>query len=467
MGAVALAAVAGCQESSTADGTPTGTTTETPTSSEEEETEPEETEESEDDSVQESVTFVRNVEEVRGHLTSSVALLNDDRPEDAALHAGHGSDYYAPVLTPLRDEDPELATDLRGHISGLQSEIESRTISEYETYINDEVFPLLTDAVEAVVDSETRNTQSFNVRVMNALAGRIADEYSAAVPSAGTIDLVGEYWDGRGFLTRIEERYDTLSDFTAGSETIESLRTEMENIEAADTIVQSTLSFRIETAAAVPLAMADIDSESEAVTYLRNLEELRGHFASSVALLESGNESAATLHAGHGADYITALLPAVHNAEASMAEELLEQILSVDEVVADGADAYADHVNNEVLPAVNEIPSTAVPSEYTDSTGVSAAVIVALANRVDDEYSAAVTDDEVIELYGEYWDARGFLTRMEERFEDIESDLDSETTDAVSDELETLRTELETAATPDDVSGSVEELDNLLADTAV
>lgn len=463
IGAVALAAAAGCQESA-ADETPTPTATETPTESDSEGTE---TAESEDDSVQASVTFVRNVEEVRGHLTSSVALLNEDRPEDAALHAGHGSDYYAPVLTPLRDEDPELATDLRGHLTGLDEEVESSTASEYETYVNDEVFPLLTDAVEAVVDSETRNTQSFDVRVMNALADRIADEYSAAVPEAGTIDLVGEYWDGRGFLTRIEERYDSLSDFTAGSETLDSLRTEMEDIESAETVVQSTLSFRVETTAAVPLPGARIDGESEAVTYLRNLEELRGHFESSVTLVESDNESAAGLHAGHGADYVATLLPAVEYEDSAMATELLDQLLGVEEYVDDGATAYPDHINDEVLPAVDEIPAMAVPGEYTDSTAVSAGVIVELAHRVDDEYSAAVTDDEVIELYGEYWDARGFLTRMEERFSDIESDIDGETADAVSSELETLRTELETTATPDDVSGSVEALDSLLGDTAV
>jgi hypothetical protein len=413
-----------------------------------------------------AVTFVRNVEEVRGHLTSSVSLLENERPEDAALHAGHGSDYFGPVLPEVRDVDPELATELRGHIAGLEGQVRSSDADEYEAYVTDEVFPLLDSAVEAVVPSDIRDQQAFDVRVMNALAGRIADEYTAAVPSAGTIDLPGEYWDGRGFLTRIEARYEGLDDFSAGSDALDSLRTEIEDVEAASTVRGTTLAFRVATAAAVPLPSARVEDRETAVTYLRNFEELRGHLAASVALIEAGHESAAGLHAGHGGDYITALLPAVMAADTEAGESLLDLLLGVDDRIEEGADAYTAHINDEVLPAVADIPAIAVPSEYTDDASVTAAVAVALAGRVEDEYTAAVTDEEVIELYGEYWDARGFLTRIETLVGDIESELDEETEAELTEQLETLRTELETAAPPAAVADTIEEITELLSETA-
>ncbi len=413
-----------------------------------------------------AVTFVRNVEEVRGHLTSSATLLANGRPDDAALHAGHGSDYFGPVLPEVRDVDPELATELRGHLSELEGQVRSMNGDEYETYVTDEVFPLLADAVGAVVPSDIRDSLAFDVRVMNALAGRIADEYTAAVPSPGTIELAGEYWDGLGFLTRIETRHEQLSDFSAGGDALDRLRTEMEDVEAASAVLGETLAFRVATAAAVPLPSATVEERETAVTYLRNFEELRGHLAASIALVEAGHESAAGLHAGHGGDYITALLPAVTAADAETGTELLDLLLGVDERVEDGADAYTAHINDEVLPAVGDIPSVAVPSEYTDETGVTAAVVVSLAGRLEDEYAAAVTDEEVIELYGEYWDARGFLTRIEELVSEMASELADDTAESLNGELATLRTELETAAPPADVAGSTERITDLLSETA-
>ena len=71
-----------------------------------------------------------------------------------------------------------------------------------------------------------------------------------------------------------------------------------------------------------------------------------------------------------------------------------------------------------------------------------------------------------IELYGEYWDARGFLARMEARFEAMAPDLDGETRSAVDEELGILREELETARPPWDVENSVAALHRLLDDLA-
>ncbi|MFB6280649.1 MAG: hypothetical protein ABEH40_01350 [Haloferacaceae archaeon] len=416
-------------------------------------------------SVEEAVAYVRNVEEVRGHLASSATLLERGRREDAAVHAKHPTDYFGAILPRLRDVDPDLATRLRARLRAPGQRIGTAEASAYRTYIDEQVLPALDRAVEAVVPEGTRTATGFGVRVMNALAGRIADEYAAAVPEAGSIELVGEYWDARGFLVRIEERYADVESALggAGGDALGQLRTGVEDVAVASEVIGTTLAFRVATAAAADLPSARVEDRAEAVTYVRNLEEVRGHLASSMALIDAGDESAAAFHAGHAADYIATLLPPVRRADPELADRLLTRLLAVDERIGDG---YREHVTGRVMPMLDRVPSVAVPDEYVGRTSFDAAVILALARRIEDEYAAAVTEDEVIELYGEYWDARGFLARIEERFERIESDLDGETAESVSGELDVLRTELETAATPADVAGSVEALEAALGDVA-
>lgn len=420
------------------------------------------------DSMGTAVEYVRNVEEVWGHLTSSASLLEQGRREDAALHAGHPSDYFAAILPPLRDTNPELATRVRAMLKTPAQRVRSAAANDYRRYLNEEVFPMLDRAVETVVHSDLREPASFNVRIMNALAGRIAEEYSAAVPSAGTVELAGEYWDGRGFLVRIEawhaQTESTLEG--AGSETLSELRTEMEEISAAGDVRETTLRFRMETAAAADLPSATVEGRNDALTYVRNVEEVRGHLAASTSLAAVGDEDAA-LHSGHASDYVMTILPPVQAANAELATRLFDRMVGANERLASMSPGeYEEFVTGEVMPVLDRAVSTAVPDEYAGSTSFDAAVLLALADRLADEYEAAVTDDEVIELYGEYWDARGFLIRMERRFSGFESDLDGETRSEVSEELDILRQELETVRPPWDVVGSVEALHDMLDEVA-
>jgi hypothetical protein len=420
------------------------------------------------ESTETAVAYVRNVEEVRGHLVSATTLLERDRREDAALHAGHGADYFVAILPPVRDEDPTLATRLRARLNEVPERVESDDASAFDAFVTEEVYPLLDDAVELVVDGETRNSTAFDVRVMNALAGRIADEYDAAVTADGTVRKDGEYWDGRGFLVRIEERYDEVGPAVAdaGSDSLGRLRSEMEALDPPSVVVGTTREFRVRTTAAADLPSATVEGREDALAYVRSADEVRGHLRSSVVLAEAGSRDAG-LHAGHGSDYLLTLLPPVRRVDSDLAERLFDRIEAVDDRAGSATAAeYERYVTEDVLPLVDEAVSVAVPAEYTDNTSFDAAVLLALADRVVDEYDAAVTDDEAIELYGEYWDARGFLARMEDRFDGMASDLDSETRSAVDEELGILRRELETARPSWDVENSVAALHRMLDDVA-
>ncbi len=415
-----------------------------------------------------AVAYVRNVEEVHGHLTSSVNLLERGRQSDAALHAGHPTDYFSAILPPLRDEDPALATELRGAMKTPASRVESDSASAYRQHINNEIRPLLDSAVETVIDSEFRDSTGFSVSVMNALAGRIAGEYTAAVPSAGTVDLVGEYWDARGFLNRIENRHasDGSAIDGAGGETLSSLRSEIEAVAAAGEIGELTSQFRMETAGAAETESATIHNREEALAYVRNVEEVKGHLHSSVELAEAGAETA-SLHAGHPTDYTATILPPLQRVDPELASRVHEHLFAPSErLESDSASEFETFVTDEVYPVLDEAIATAVPGEYTGTTSFDAAVFLALADRLNGEYGKAVPEGETIELYGEYWDARGFLSRMEPRFDQFESALDSSTRSEVSEELDIITEELRHGRPAWDVAGSVEALHEFLEDVA-
>ena len=236
-----------------------------------------------------AVAYVRNVEEVRGHLVSATTLLERGRRADAALHAGHGADYFAAVLPPVRDEAPGLATRLRARLNEVPERAESDDASAFDAIVTEEVYPLLDDAVELVVDDETRNSTAFGVRVMNALAGRIADEYDAAVTADGTVRRDGEYWDSRGFLVRIEERYDAVSAAVdgAGRDSLGRLRSEMEALDPPSVVVGTTREFRVRTAAAADLPVATIEGGSSASISERSRPRLSRPAPSTAALTAS------------------------------------------------------------------------------------------------------------------------------------------------------------------------------------
>ena len=387
---------------------------------------------------------------------------------DAALPPACGTPRAATAPPPLRDEDPTLATELRGAMKTPATRVESDSASAYRQHINDEIRPLLDSAVETVIDSEFRDSTGFSVSVMNALAGRIAGEYTAAVPSAGTVDLVGEYWDARGFLNRIEERHaaDGSAIDGAGGETLSSLRNEIEAVAAAGEVGELTSQFRMETAGAAETESATIHNREEALAYVRNVEEVKGHLHPSVELAEAGADTA-SLHAGHPTDYTATILPPLQRVDPELAGRVHDHLFAPGErLESDSASEYETLVTDEVFPVLDEAIATAVPDEYTGNASFDAAVFLALADRLNGEYGKAVPEGETIELYGEYWDARGFLSRMKSRFEGFESALDSSTRSEVSEELDIITEELRHGRPAWDVAGSVEALHEFLGDVA-
>jgi hypothetical protein len=423
-----------------------------------------------DGTTDDAVTYVRNAEEVKGHLESSIRLKHQGKTSHVSLHSGHAADYLSVLIPPVRNANADLATRLHARLRNVDERATSLSASEYETHVREDVFPLIDRAVETVVEEKKRESIAFNAKVNNALLNRIDDEYAAAVRPNETIALQGEYWDGRGFLVRIEHRYEDAvrpalneRQRSAWDSGLDRLRGGMEAVAAPSNVTATTLDLRVAGAAAVPLESAEIHSIEEAVTYTRNVEELRGHLESSIQLKHLGDEEAVQLHAGHGAgDYSDVVLPPVQRQNPQLAQRLQRRLGAIPDHADESPGAYESYIRDEVFPVLDRAREAAVPREYRSSDSFDRRVIVALGERIEGEYDAAVDDEGHVQRHGEYWDARGFLVRIEQRFAASKGNLDADTRQRVSDELGILREELEHTATPEDVSGSIHALEDAL-----
>jgi len=169
------------------------------------------------DSMDEAVTFSRNINEMKGHLRASVRISADFQPSEAEFHGEHAfTDYWAegsirgPIEPAVRNADESLATELEGELRALERNSTSLTTEEYEQRVNEEVFPLLDRALSESIPERFRENASFDLRVMNALFDRIDEEYTAGVSSSGDprgIDGYREYWDAVGFIGQADTLY--------------------------------------------------------------------------------------------------------------------------------------------------------------------------------------------------------------------------------------------------------------------
>jgi len=174
---------------------------------------------------------MRNAEEVKGHLESSITLKGDD-PDGASLHAGHPTDYLESLGAATYNADRSTYEGLREVSYGTGDMVGEESAGGYESYVRDEAFPAIDSAVEAAVPSEYRTTET-RAQVAADLTDRLMEEYSAAITEEGETELEGEYWDGRGFLVRITEIHETELSGEMSDESDEELTTSLDSLRSS------------------------------------------------------------------------------------------------------------------------------------------------------------------------------------------------------------------------------------------
>ncbi|MDY6779948.1 MAG: PGF-CTERM sorting domain-containing protein [Halobacteria archaeon] len=193
------------------------------------------------------VEFMRNVEEIRGHLHASLHFSEQGNTDEAVKHAKHAPQGYWNVIGPsVKSANSTFSNTLKLRLAELPDTAANASYSEYKSYVNNKVRPLLGQAVQEVVPQEKLNSTKFHAEVVAALLDRISGEYGVAM-SNGTVKKLGEYWDARGFIVRVQSVYkneisSSLKQENAKeiSEILESLESSIKS-KAAPSKIQSTV----------------------------------------------------------------------------------------------------------------------------------------------------------------------------------------------------------------------------------
>jgi PGF-CTERM protein len=245
--------------------------------------------------------------------------------------------------------------------------------------------------------------------------------------------------------------------------TLDDLRTKYENEVPPSELNPTAVRLQVLYKGGAGTDDAVIDDETEAIRYMRNAEEVKGHLESSIRLKSQEDPDGASLHAGHPTDYMLSLGPAAYAANPDVYERLSEVAYGTgDRVDEESLDEYESYVRDEVFPAVDASVDAAVPDEY-HTTETQAQVAAALTGRLMEEYTAAVTEEGEVELEGEYWDGRGFLVRITETHESsLGEELSEDTTEDISGALDGLRSSYEETVPPSELEPAVEETRTVL-----
>ena len=325
------------------------------------------------DDAESASSYVRSVDEIRGHLLISIGELEDGDREAATYHAGEPLAEQWPVVGPaLAAENATLERELETALEAARAAAGNESASEYAELVHEEVMPLLERAETAAVSEQRLDNATFNAQVVAGLLERARAEYGEGVAEDGSIGEAGDYRAAIAFADQAEARYEngirgSVSDHAAEEldELFERLTGGMNQTAAPDEIERLSGSITHELAEytgieaeaagdgveAIERIESDLHEAVEAYeagdsakakslikgTYLSNFEGIEG------TLIESDPELVEELEGDFNEE-----LPGLIEEEASVAdvreqvEEMETKLESAEGILADQEDTDID-----------------------------------------------------------------------------------------------------------------------------
>ena len=150
----------------------------------------------------EQVQTVAKLEEMRGHLYSSVANADAENFPMARMHAGHPyQEGYLALESEITAADSSLAArasqTLQQNFSAVANSTDPADFAAGAAEDN----AIIDQMAAALIPATVRASLSFRAAVLAALLEHGADEYSESVHD-GVVDVLEEYQDGYGFYNR-------------------------------------------------------------------------------------------------------------------------------------------------------------------------------------------------------------------------------------------------------------------------
>jgi hypothetical protein len=117
----------------------------------------------------ESVSFVSNVEMIKGHMSQAIKNVKAGEIELALAHAGHPiEEHYAALAPEINGRNAALGTELEAALADFANSVDSMSAGEVRAQAA-AISRLMNSAVSEVVPEETLSDPAFRAAVINTL----------------------------------------------------------------------------------------------------------------------------------------------------------------------------------------------------------------------------------------------------------------------------------------------------------
>lgn len=218
-----------------------------------------------------------------------------------------------------------------------------------------------------------------------------------------------------------------------------------------------------------PAGMGAVAASSDdgSVSYVRTVEEIRGHMELGATQFEDGNREAAVEHTTEVVDELgPVVVTEVSKTNETLASELEASFQAAHDAARnDSASAYATVLESEVLPRLEQAESAVVSEEELTNTTFNAKVVAGLLERAGAEYEEGVSESGEVTEEMDYWAAQAYADQAAARYEErIEGDVSEHAAEELGEMFESLDTSIESQAPPEDVSSMTGSITHELAE---
>jgi plastocyanin len=178
------------------------------------------------------VTFVSNIEKIKGHTEQ--AILNKKTGNDslAEAHTLHPiAEIFSDITVQLAYTNSSLNQTLSSSLNKLLRTVSNSTAEQFAIEAN-HTNQVLDQTINEVVPFSDRNNSKLNLKVVANLLNTAKKEYREAIEN-GKLSLIVEYQDAKGFISRAETIFTKTSgkinkDFSAQVQQINILFSDLD-----------------------------------------------------------------------------------------------------------------------------------------------------------------------------------------------------------------------------------------------
>jgi hypothetical protein len=156
------------------------------------------------------VSFISNIEQIRGHLNAAVMNKEAGNNTLALAHTLHPiAEIYSSIEPQISSANTTLNETLTSNLNQLVQIVNTSSLDEFDGQ-SQRINGILNQTVQQIIPVETANNSTFRLGVVSDLLSIAGIEYGEAVEN-GTIKEIVEYQDGQSFVSRAQDVFSQTS----------------------------------------------------------------------------------------------------------------------------------------------------------------------------------------------------------------------------------------------------------------